>query len=159
MSSDAWLPLIGVVLGGGLGAGTTYLVDRSRWNRENEESQRRTQMAAYTTFAVAAKDTMLLLYRVAADLGWDDQTDPLPLVEARPLLSANLHQRDRAFERVVMIGDAEVVQTARNWVPSIYALRAAVRSGIGDRVTWQALVATANDGRVQFERRAREAAL
>ena len=97
-------PLVGVALGATLSWGTAALTDRARFRRDQASHWRERRLTAYSEFAVATKQTMSVLFRVGASLNVDEQTEPLTLDEAKPLLSAAFHERESAYERMRLVG-------------------------------------------------------
>jgi hypothetical protein len=143
--------LLGVVLGAGLSWAAGALTDRARFRRDQMVYWQQQRLGAYVDFAVASKRTMAILYRVGASLGVDDQTEPISLDEARPLLAEAFHERDSAFERVLLVGSNEVTAAARSWVPRIWTMRQLASSREIDSETWTAAVNDAREQRNAFD--------
>lgn len=154
-TTAAVLPLAGVAVGAVLSWGTGSLSERSRFRRERRSRLQDARVAAYADFSAAAKETMSILFRVAASRGLDAQTESMSLDDARPLLAAAYHGREAAFERVRLIGDDAVWQAARRWVNEVYAMRRAVDDPDLTAEAWDTLVAEANAGRSEFHSVAR----
>lgn len=98
---------------------------------------------------------MSTLFRVGASLTIDPQTEALSLNEATPLLVQAFHERERAFEKIRLVGADDVAETARLWVRGIYNMRDALNSSPVSEENWERLVAAANEGRTAFYRAAR----
>jgi hypothetical protein len=157
MSLGEQLPaLVGVVVGALLSWGSGALTDRWRFRREQQVRWREQRLSAYSTFSASAKSTMSTLFRVAAGLGVDEQTEPLTLDEARPSLAAAFHDREAAFERVRLVGSEAIIDAAREWVRQIYEMRRLVEGPALSSDAWGAQVSKANEMRDHFYLRARE---
>jgi hypothetical protein len=154
ISSDI-LPLVGVGMGVVLSWGTNVLSERSRFARERSSRLQEQRLATCVDFSVAAKESMSILFRVAASRGVDAQTEPLSAEEAAPLLADAFHRREAAAERLRLITDDEIFSAARRWVEQIYVMRSAVVSPDLDRARWQELVGAANEARTAFHVAAR----
>lgn len=156
MSTTAQLlPLAGVAVGAILSWGAGALSERSRFRRDRRSRLQDDRIAAYADFSAAAKESMSILFRVAASRGLDAQTESMSLQDALPLLADAYHRREAAFERVRLIGDDAVWQAARRWVAGIYEMRAAVDNPDLTADGWNKLVGEANAGRSEFHMVAR----
>jgi hypothetical protein len=98
---------------------------------------------------------MSVLFRVAAGLGLDAQTEALQLDDAKSALASAFHDREEAFERVLLVSSAEVIDAARGWVREIYAMRSLVESVGTTKAAWQAQVTQTNAARNAFYAAAR----
>lgn len=148
--SSELVALLGVAVGAGLSWGSGALTDRSRFRREQQVRWREQRLSTYANFSAAAKQTMSLLFRVGAHLKVDQQSEPMSLDEAKPLLAAAFHAREQEFERVRMVGSPEIVEAARTWVREIYTMRALIEAGTNDVAEWRGQVASTNRARDGF---------
>jgi hypothetical protein len=139
--------LLGVLLGALLTWGLTTVTERARFRRDQAVrwSERR-----HADFAIAGKRTMSILFRVAAGRGLDDQTEPMSMEEAKPMLAEAFHDREAAFEQIRLIGDDDIVNAARAWIPKIYNMRTALERQELTKPEWERLVREANGGRDEY---------
>jgi hypothetical protein len=132
--------LIGVVIGA-LGS---YLAvvrgDQARFRRERAARWEERRLAAYVDYARALKRSVTLTYQVAAHLGNDPHPHPLSLREAEPLLAEAMAGRDPAWEAVLLLGSAEVVERARAWVLTLIDMERFIRNDTRDPSAWEALL-------------------
>jgi hypothetical protein len=132
--------LLGVVIGA-LGS---YLAvvrsDSARFRRERDARWEERRLAVYSDYARAVKRTVTLTYRVAAHLGNDPHPHPLPPQEAEPLLAEATAGRDPVGEALLMLGSAEVVERAREWVVVVMQMETFLRAGTRDPEAWQRLM-------------------
>ena len=149
------LGLLGVVLGAALSWGAGALNERARFRREQITRAQDRRLDAYAEFSSSTKRTMSVPFRAAAARGVDQQTEPLSLDDAKPLLAAAYHDREVAFEKVRLVGREEVAEAARLWVRAIYKMREAVTEEILTEERWSDLVSTANAHRAAFHEAAR----
>lgn len=157
MSVSSQLPaLVGVAVGGVLSWGFASLTDRARFRREFRVRWHERRLMEYAAFSSATKRTMSILFRVAAGALLDDQTEQIPLEDARPLLANAFHEREEAFERVRLVGSPAVITAARAWVQEIYVMRSLVEKSATTREVWQAQVAVTNKRRDEFYAAARQ---
>jgi hypothetical protein len=134
--------LAGVVVGIGLTWGAGQIQERQRYVRDRRDHLRELRLRTYGQYAGSAKLTMLILYRVAASRGNDDAPAPLTFDQASDLLASALHDRDAAYEQLLLVGTDAVDAAAHRWVRLIYTMYETVQ--------------TANTARFAFHAAARE---
>lgn len=121
-----------------------------RFKRERIARWQDRRVDAYADYGASLKRTMSTLYRVAAGRDLDDQTEPMTLDEAMPQLAAAFHDREVAFEVVMLVGSTEIQKLAREWTTKVYAMRNAVGDGDTSRSDWKMLVGAANASRAEY---------
>lgn len=144
------LPLVGVLLGVLMSWVTSTLTENRRFQREQTRHWLERRLATYTEFAATTKNAMSILFRVAAGMGLDQQTDPLELSDALPMFASAFHDREVAFERMRMVGSKPAEAAARAWVQNIYVMREALKEPGLDAQQWSELVGQANRTREAF---------
>jgi hypothetical protein len=143
-----------------IGAGASFAVsevgDRWRSRRERTRHWEDRRVEAYIQFSTATKSMMALLFRLAATLGNDDQTERMEYdAQAKLALAEAFMIRESAFEVIRLIGDPKLFEAARDWVKRVYDMRIMVDAQTVDRRRWHGLVASANAARDEFHRVAR----
>ncbi|KPC64725.1 hypothetical protein [Streptomyces chattanoogensis] len=132
--------LIGVVIGA-LGS---YLAstrgDQARFRREQAARWEERRLAAYADYARALKKSVTLTYRIAAHLGNDPHPHPLSPEEAAPHLADATDARDPAGETLLMLGTADVVEKAREWVVVVMEMEGFLRAQTRNPEAWSVML-------------------
>src|SRR5262245_44024076 len=148
--------LIGVVIGA-LGS---YLAvvrgDRARFRREQAARWEERRFAVYTDWSQALKQQVALTYRVAAHLGNDPHPHPLSAQDAEPLMAEVQTAREPYGEALILLGSADVVEHAREWIVTVVEMERFVREGTHDPAAWQSLLERQRAGREGFYTAVRE---
>ncbi|MEU9733093.1 hypothetical protein [Streptomyces sp. NPDC048002] len=157
---DVFLQQLPALLGVVIGALGSYLAllrsDTARFRREEAARWEERRLAVYSDYARSVKRTVVITYRVAAELGCGTHPDPLTLEEAKPLLAEANDGRDPSGEALLMLGSVEVVDKARAWVVTAMEMERYVRTGGRDPDAWQALLARQRAGREGYYTAVRE---
>jgi hypothetical protein len=147
--------LVGVVLGALATIVATSVNDKSRWKRAQSVRWDERRLEAYTEYARAIKD----VYTAAARLA----TERIPVLSAAPvgresgleLLAEATAQRTKAWETVLLLGDAPTVRAARDWREAIWQLeRIATDSALGSS-EWEQSIGAVDRARDSFYAAAR----
>ncbi|MGW2631183.1 hypothetical protein ACWC2K_17830 [Streptomyces chattanoogensis] len=132
--------LIGVVIGA-LGS---YLAstrgDQARFHREQAARWEERRLAAYADYARVLKKSVTLTYRIAAHLGNDPHPHPLSPEEAAPHLADATDARDPVGEALLMLGTADVVEKAREWVVVVMEMEGFLRAETRNPEAWSAML-------------------
>jgi hypothetical protein len=142
--------LIGVVIG----AAGSYLAvafgDRARFRRERTVRWEDRRLEAYAAWAAALKVTIGLLWRVAAHLGNDPHPHPLAPEDATVRLDAAAADRDLKWEAILLLATPDIVDAARAWIETVFAMEGFVRGGTHDPDSWHSLLASQRAARERF---------
>jgi hypothetical protein len=155
---DAFLSQLPALLGVLVGTlGTilaTYVTERARWSRAKSVRWDERRLDAYAEYARALKSVSLLAMRLyaATDPTWP--STPLDRETGLPLLVEAQAERSKAWERVLLLGDAATVDAAREWSDAVRALSSVVRRP-DSRLDWEAAVRDLDRCRDRFYEAAR----
>ncbi|MEH1124675.1 hypothetical protein [Micromonospora sp. CPCC 206061] len=143
--------LIGVAIGTLGTILATSVSDRAKWTRAQAVRWDERRVDAYATFARAVKEMHLVAMRLT-------RSSPTETAERE----ADLHVLDeadnecsKAWEGVLLLGDAATVDAGRNWREAAYQLVAAARGRTDDRFDREAAVRDTDEGRDRFYAAAR----
>jgi hypothetical protein len=142
--------LAGIVVGAVLSWLGSMWSEKRKERHEGRMLVRGEKLEAYASFSAATKEYMAVLYRVAAHLGIDDQTEKMTMKDATPLFADAFQKRDRAFEQIRIVGSNEAIARARAWVRQIYDMRNYLKTRKVVEEDWQALRDGANLARDSF---------
>ena len=147
--------LIGVVLGAVGTFLTTSRTQRAAFRRESAARWDERRLAAYAEYSRAQKVSVNLAMRVAAHRGNDPFPHPLPPDEGEKALGAAAAVREPAWESVLLVGRAEVVEAGRKWNQAVWEMETFVKSAVRDPGRWQELWSEQNKRREEFYSTAR----
>lgn len=143
--------LIGVVVGTLGTILATSVSDRAKWTRSQAVRWDERRVDAYATFARAVKEMHLVamrLTRPSATASADQEADLRALSEADTECS-------KAWEGVLLLGDANTVDAGRGWREAAYQLVAAARERPSADFDREAAVRATDEGRDRFYAAAR----
>lgn len=115
--------LIGVIVGAVMSYVGSALTERSRWRRSITTRWDEKRLDAYANYADSVKQEIRLSMRMAADLQLGPRARPLPLEVGLPLLAEAEDRRSTNFEKVLLLGDKETINAARQWQRSVWELQ------------------------------------
>jgi len=119
------LPALLGVLVGTLGTVlATHLAERVRWSRTQSVRWDDRRVEAYAEYARALKGVSLAAMRLPPVA---DPAGPLPVdpQDALAALAEADAERSKAWERILLLGDAATVTAARDWTDAVRDLRLA----------------------------------
>jgi hypothetical protein len=142
--------LLGVVVGT---AGTiiaTTIGDRSRWRRTQSVRWDERRLTAYMEFAKAIKEVHQLTFRLAAPRLPRTRAIPIDPEAGLELLTQAKVGHTKAWEAVLLLGDATTITAARRWRDAVDELELIARGLADDGVSWASAVHTVNEARDKF---------
>jgi hypothetical protein len=139
--------LIGVAVGTLGTILATSVSDRSKWTRAQAVRWDERRVDAYATFARAVKEMHLVAMRLTRSAA----TDPADLHE----LNEADNECSKAWEGVLLLGDAGTVDAAREWRESVYQLVSAARGRASADFDRDTALHRADEGRDRFYAAAR----
>ncbi|UAJ16209.1 hypothetical protein SEA_MALIBO_33 [Gordonia phage Malibo] len=125
-----FLPLIGVVAGGLLAYLFGIRNENTKWERSERTRTGEVRRKAYSEYARAIKRETVLCRKMASHLNLGPTGERLDPAVGLPELSATNRERSSLFEELLLVGDQEVVTTARTWQDSVWMLRKAIRGEV-----------------------------
>jgi hypothetical protein len=149
-----------VLLGVGLGAlatmVTTALNDRRQWKHSQAVRWDDRRFVAYTEYARSIKDFYNVTIRLASARNPGGRIQPLDLDNGLTLLQEARERRTKAWESVLLLGDAATIAAAHNWRLAVQETeRIALDHSRGDD-DWATAVQAVNHARDSFYAAARE---
>ncbi|OEJ20986.1 hypothetical protein AR457_38755 [Streptomyces agglomeratus] len=147
--------LIGVIVGAFGTLLTTRLNDRAQWTRALSVRWDERRLDAYSEYARALKEVHLLAHRITAPSRPSSRAHPIDRTTGLELLAEADAQRTKAWEGVLLLGDADTVAAAREWRWAVLQLERAARDLAEPDFDWVAAVRRADDGRDRFYTAAR----
>ncbi|MEU6074012.1 hypothetical protein [Micromonospora sp. NPDC047074] len=146
--------LVGVLIGVVATYITTTAQERSRWRRQQAVRWDERRIAAYSDYAHAVKKVISIAVRLAAKRGvYEDDFWFAGEVGEADLLVAE-EERTTRWEAVLMLGDDEVVASARQWHDATFRLMRLALGQSGD-LTWNEAVRATGQARGRFYTAAR----
>jgi len=106
---SAWIAVIGTVLGAGVGASVTWLVNRAQWKREQSVRWQSDRRAAYSRF-LAASDAY---ERAVFDLQQDERLMADPESAPKDALAGPYREFQAAMTEVTLMGSTKVCVSAQ----------------------------------------------
>jgi hypothetical protein len=147
--------LIGVVVGTLGTILATQLSDRARWRRTQSVRWDNQRVDAYAEYARALKEVHLLATRLTAPSRPSSQAHPIDPDAGLELLAEADAERTKAWERVLLFGDAATVAAAREWRDAVLQLELSARGRSPGDFEWVPAVRRADEGRDRFYETAR----
>ncbi|SHN43324.1 hypothetical protein [Cryptosporangium aurantiacum] len=149
--------LLGVLVGAAGSLAVATIGDRARFRRDQDSRSLERRLAAYRDYSRAMKSNVNTMLRVAAQIGEDPRPHPHPLApEAGELLLAeSVEARDLAWETLLLLGSAEVLEAASAWFGTVATLERSARDATRDPVAWDESVNRQFDARMEFYAAAR----
>jgi hypothetical protein len=135
------LVLAGVVVGALASYLTTAATERTRWKRILDSRWDDRRVEAYASYAQAVKDLITICSRLYAGRNIMADSDSWALPPSREnleLFESAKRNRATAWEPVLLLGDPETVEAARNWHESVWVLERWARGdATGKREDWE----------------------
>lgn len=147
--------LIGVVIGTLGTILATGLTDRSRWVRAQSVRWDERRIDAYAEHARALKEVHTLALRIAAADRGASNAHPIDRDAGLALLAQADAERSKAWEKVLLLGDANSVAAAREWRDAVWALALAARGRATEGFDWAPAMRRADENRDRFYEAAR----
>lgn len=147
--------LIGVIVGVFGTLLTTRLNDRAQWARALAVRWDEQRLDAYSDYGRALKEVHLLAHRITAPSRPASRAHPIDRTTGLDLMAQADALRTKAWEGVLLLGDADTVAAAREWRWAVLQLERAARDLAGDDFDWVAAVRRADEGRDRFYTAAR----
>ncbi|MFJ6755092.1 MULTISPECIES: hypothetical protein [unclassified Streptomyces] len=147
--------LIGVLIGTIGTLLTTRLNDRAQWDRALSARWDERRLDAYAECARTLKEVQLLATRVTAPSRPESRSLPIDRTTGLELLAQADAQHTKAWEAVLLMGDANTVAAAREWRMAVMSLGLAARGTAGEDFDWGATVQRADYRRDGFYEAAR----
>lgn len=114
--------ILGVIVGGVLTLGTTFMVERAKWKRESDARWEGRLVEALAAYGAVLKMQSRMCLRIAGSYWSTMTTTPIPPHEGAELLAKYEDERSAHFEKVLLLAGPEVVGKARGWQEAVWAL-------------------------------------
>ncbi|MEU1164705.1 hypothetical protein ABZ372_30715 [Streptomyces sp. NPDC005921] len=142
--------LIGVIVGVLGTLLTTRLNERAQWERALSVRWDARRLDAYSEFGRALKEVHLLAHRLTASSRPSSRAHPIDRAAGLELIAQADAQRTKAWEGVLLLGDADTVAAARDWRWAVLQLERGARGIADDDFDWTAAVRRADERRDRF---------
>ncbi|MEV5899416.1 hypothetical protein [Streptomyces sp. NPDC052127] len=142
--------LMGVIVGVLGTLLTARLNDRAQWERTLSVRWDERRLDAYSEFGRTLKEVHLLAHRLTASSRPSSRAHSIDRATGLELLAQADAQRTKAWEAVLLLGDADTVAAAREWRWAVLQLEREARGVAGDDFDWVAAVRRADEGRDRF---------
>jgi hypothetical protein len=116
------LTLVGVVLGAGATYAATSRTERTKWQRSQDTRWDDKRLAAYSEYANALKRWLQVSYRLAAERGYSNGTQPVDRETGLHLLTEAEADRTVKWETVLLLGSPEAVRAGRRWHQAVWEI-------------------------------------
>jgi hypothetical protein len=143
--------LIGVAVGTLGTILATSVSERTKWTRAQAVRWDERRVDAYATFARAVKE----MHLVAMRLTRPSPNEPADREADLHLLNEADNECSKAWEGLLLLGDAPTVDAGRNWREAAYQLVSAARGRAGEHFDREAAVHGIDEGRDRFYAAAR----
>jgi hypothetical protein len=144
------MTLMGVVVGTLGTILATQLHDRSQWTRALSVRWDERRIDAYAQFARALKEAQQVSYRLSAQDRPSLRAPAIDRDEGLALLSQAYIEHTKAWENVLLLGDAATVTAARGWRAAVEQLELSARGRPSEGFEWDSAVERMNEGRDRF---------
>ncbi|MGW3819027.1 hypothetical protein [Streptomyces sp. NPDC005046] len=142
--------LIGVIVGVLGTLLTARLNDKAHWTRALSVRWDERRLDAYSEYGRALKEVHWLAHRITALTRPSSRAHPIDRTAGLELMAQADAQRTKAWEGVLLLGDADTVAAAREWRWAVLQLERAARGIADDDFDWAAAVRRADEGRDRF---------
>ena len=147
--------LVGVIVGALATIVATSVNDRFRWKRAQSVRWDERRLEAYGEYAHAIKD----VYKGASGLVTSRRlvpsAEPLDRESGLQLLAEARAQRTRAWETVLLLGDAATVRAARNWREAVWQVEQIATNPELAFPEWESSISAVDRARDSFYEAAR----
>ncbi|MEV0442899.1 hypothetical protein AB0I84_27880 [Streptomyces spectabilis] len=147
--------LLGVIVGVVGTLLTSRLNDKAQWTRTLSVRWDERRLDAYAEYGRTLNEVHLLAHRITAPSRPSSRAHPIDQTTGLELIAEADVQRTRAWEGVLLLGDADTVAAAREWRWAVLQLERAVLGLADDDFDWVAAVRRADEGRDRFYTAAR----
>jgi hypothetical protein len=142
--------LIGVVIGAVGSYAASSRTDKLRWQRSRAERWDEKRFEIYANYSNALKHQIRIAQRIGAARGFEDVVDPLDPAEGLELLAAAESHRAAEWESVLLVGDAETIQSAREWHEAVWNVELYARGLRDDSDGWKSATKHMSNARDAF---------
>jgi len=116
---DLWivqlLTLAGVAVGAVASFVSTRLLEHARWRRDEAVRWDSKRLDCYGEFAIAIKQIISTVHRIAASLGLPASSQALDSASGLPVLAAAEQELGLRWEQMLMLGSPDTIVAARDW--------------------------------------------
>jgi hypothetical protein len=142
--------LAGVILGALATILATTFAERSQWKRNQAVRWDVKRLEAYAQYAETIKHLQVLSLRLSASSRPGARSQPLDHAVGQELISEGEAARARAWEAVLLLGDAETVTAARLWRTAVLRMEHRARDLLDEATDWESLIGDADRARDHF---------
>jgi len=142
--------LAGVVLGALATILATTFAERAQWKRNQTVRWDVKRLEAYAQYAETIRNLHFVATRLSAPLRPGSRSQPLDREVGEELISQGEAARARAWEAVLMLGDADGVVAARQWRAAVLRMELFARGRYEGPDTWADLDREADRARDAF---------
>jgi hypothetical protein len=121
------ITLLGVALGALASFVSTRLIDRSRWQREENLRWDSKRLECYTEFSAAIMRFINIGYRIAASIGLPTSVEPLNADTGLPALATAEADLSLYWGQLLILGSPDVITAAQGWRVEAWQLEAFAR--------------------------------
>lgn len=147
--------LIGVAIGTLGTILATQLRDRAQWTRAQSVRWDERRIDAYAQYARALKDVHQISLRLVAPDRPESRATPIDREAGLTMLAQAYSEQTKAWEAVLLLGDAATVTAAREWRKAVEQLELTARGRRLDGFEWDPALQRVNAGRDGFYEAAR----
>jgi hypothetical protein len=147
--------LVGVVVGALATIVATSINDRFRWKRAQSVRWDERRLEAYSEYAHAIKDVYYAASRLVTGRRSVPPAEPLDRESGLQLLAEARAQRTRAWETVLLLGDAATVRAARNWREAVWQAEQIATDPKNASSEWESSISAVDHARDSFYEAAR----
>ena len=142
--------LVGVIFGALATILATTYAERSQWKRNQAVRWDVKRLEAYAQYAETIRNLHLLATRLSVPIRPGARSQPLDAAVGEEMISDGEAARARAWEAVLMLGDAQTVAAGREWRTAVLRMELFARRMLDQPVSWAELDAEADRARHEF---------
>jgi hypothetical protein len=142
--------LAGVLMGALTTILATGITDRMRWRRGQGVRWDERRLSAYADFAQAIKDVYYFAGRLAASRVPTNKVPHIDRDEGVQQLAQAEARRSRAWETLLLLGDADSVRAARQWREAVWHVQQVALDPALGAAEWAAAVPAIDRSRDEF---------
>jgi hypothetical protein len=142
--------LVGVIFGALATILATTYAERSQWKRNQAVRWDAKRLEAYAQYAETIRNLHLIATRLSVPMRPGARSQPLDPAVGEELISEGEAARARAWEAVLMLGDAEAVVAGRQWRAAVLRMELFAQRKLDQPVPWSELDEEADRARHEY---------
>jgi hypothetical protein len=144
------LTLLGVAVEALASFVSTRLLDRSRWQREEDLRWDERRLGAYSDFSSALLKFINIAWRISSGYGLPTNVQPLDPEMGMPALADAESELSVQWEKILLLGSPEAISAAGNWRNEAWHLEKFARKLRNDPAEFREATRARREARMRF---------